>query len=293
MKNVIDNLIQASRKWEILYHSFFDRDNYNLDKNQWYMEESLISLYGLPIYDTLSTRQKQQLSKLEASQIIYCYAQSETIMCHFMARHLLDLGFASDEFTFLIREQIEEYRHQDMFMRALELLWNTYIPITGFLARQARISSKYLSARRFFLLQIIVELISDDFGKMCYNNNQVNKLVQDVSKYHSIEEARHIIFAQQYIDQALQDLNIFERTFGGIIMALDIYFMNAWYIRQEFYDQIGISDSKIYYKQAMQHYKKNMKKNFMSKQWQEIIKKYKLITPFNKFFIKLLTGTSW
>ena len=95
------------------------------------------------------------------------------------------------------------------------------------MARQARVSSKYLSARRFFLLQIIVELISDDFGKMCYNNSQVNKLVQDVSKYHSIEEARHIIFAQQYIDQALQDLNIFERTFGGIIMALDIYFMNA------------------------------------------------------------------
>lgn len=88
------------------------------------------------------------------------------------------------------------------------------------------------------MLQIIVELISDDFGKMCYENTQVNKLVQDISRYHHIEESRHIAFAREYIDHRLQHLNFFERTFGGIIAAMDIYFMNAGYIRKEFYQQI-------------------------------------------------------
>lgn len=122
MANLIKQLIKTSRSQETLFHSFFDRNNYDLKDGQWFMEESLISLYGLPIYNTLTESQKKQLSKLEVSQIIYCYAQSETIMCHFMARHLLTLPFASDEFTFLLREQVEEYRHQDMFIRALELL---------------------------------------------------------------------------------------------------------------------------------------------------------------------------
>jgi hypothetical protein len=119
---LVKQLIKISRNNEILFHKFFDRDGYNLDANQWFMEESLISLYGLPIRNTMTNEQKYQLSKFEASQIIYTYAQSETIMCNFMARHLLDLPFASDNFVFLIREQIEEYRHQDMFIRALELL---------------------------------------------------------------------------------------------------------------------------------------------------------------------------
>jgi hypothetical protein len=118
----VKQLIKTSRKNEILFHSFFDRDNYDTNENQWFMEESLISLYGLPIRDSMTNAQKHKLSKLEASQIIYTYAQSETIMCNFMARHLLDLPFASDNFIFLVREQIEEYRHQDMFIRALELL---------------------------------------------------------------------------------------------------------------------------------------------------------------------------
>jgi hypothetical protein len=122
MSNLIKQLIKTSRSQEVLFHSFFDWDNYDLSDDQRFMEESLISLHGLSIYDTLTEQQKKQLSKLEVSQIIYCYAQSETIMCHFMARHLLDVSFGSDEFTFLLREQIEEYRHQDMFIRALELL---------------------------------------------------------------------------------------------------------------------------------------------------------------------------
>ena len=89
----VKQLIKTSRDNEILFHKFFDRENYNIDDDQWFMEESLISLYGLPIWDTMTIKQKFQLSKLEASQIIYTYAQSETIMCNFMARHLLDLPF--------------------------------------------------------------------------------------------------------------------------------------------------------------------------------------------------------
>lgn len=290
MKNkLIQKLIDTSRKNEDLFQRFFDRDNYDVSPDQWFMDESLLSLYWLPIYDTLTLKQKQDLSKLETSQIIYCYSQSETIMCNFMARHLLSLPFASDEFVFLLREQVEEYRHQDMFVRALELLWNTYIPITWFLARQAKISSMILPAKRFFLLQIIVELISDDFWKMCYNSPHVNKLVQDVSEFHHIEEARHIVFAEQYIDKKLKNLTYFWRTFGGIIMALNISFMNTWYIREDFYKQIGLTDTKKLYKAAIWQYKLNAKKNFTSPEWRRIISKYRLITWLNKYFIKKVT----
>jgi hypothetical protein len=76
-------------------------------------------------------------------------------------------------------------------------------------------------------------------------------------------------------------------------MALDIYFMNVWYIREEFYQQIGLNDTKKLYNEAIKNYKKNTFKNFSSKEWLEIIKKYRLITPFNKFFIRFFTGISW
>ena len=73
-------------------------------------------------------------------------------------------------------------------------------------------------------------------------------------------------------------------------MALDIYFMNVWYIREEFYQQLGLHNTKQLYKDALKNYKQNALKNFSSKEGLEIIQKYKLITPLNKFFIKILTG---
>jgi hypothetical protein len=42
---------------------------------------------------------------------------------------LLKYKLQSPEYNFILREQIEEYRHQDMFTRILEMLKSKHIEI--------------------------------------------------------------------------------------------------------------------------------------------------------------------
>lgn len=289
---LLQAMVHTSRENESKYSTFFDWKNYNPENDHYFMEPELLSLYHLPIYNELTPQQISKLSHLEGCQIIYCYAYTEWVMCYFLAKYLLTLPYWSPEYNFIVREQVEEYRHQDMFSRALELLKSEHLPIKGFLKRQSIISAKILWPKRFFLLQIAVELISDDFGKLCYSNPNVSKIVQDISKFHHIEETRHITYAKMILDDKLSDLNFFERTFWGIALALDVYFINAGYIREEFYKKIWLNNTKQLYKQAIAHYKQNAKKNFLSPEGKKIMQKYRLLTRLNKPIIKRLTGIS-
>ena len=81
------------------------------------MPPELLSIFGTPLFDQLSPIQIRELSRLEVIQILYLYAYTESVMCLYLARHLVKSDFGSDEHAFILREQIEEYRHQDMFLR--------------------------------------------------------------------------------------------------------------------------------------------------------------------------------
>ena len=87
-----------------------------------------------------------------------------------------------------------------------------------------------MPAKYFFLLQITIELISREMGRLIFSDHRVNQLVRDISLMHEREEALHIAFSDTYLQRSFQDAGFFVRTFGGICMALDIAFINTFYI---------------------------------------------------------------
>src|SRR5687768_6208635 len=82
-----------------------------------FMPATLISLEGHPLYDTLSAEQKKELSRREIAQVMYSYGWSEGLACYFFNQRILKLPPDSIEYRYLIKELIEEFRHQDMFSK--------------------------------------------------------------------------------------------------------------------------------------------------------------------------------
>ena len=109
-------LTKISRDDSHSFEDFFQWDKYSKDDGGYFMPPELLSIYGTPLFETLITWQLQELSRIEVIQILYLYAYTESVMCLYLARHLVKSDFGSDEHAFLLREQIEEYRHQDMFL---------------------------------------------------------------------------------------------------------------------------------------------------------------------------------
>src|SRR5471030_3241310 len=117
----IERLIKISKERPLLPETFVPwHEAPTVDEV--FLPESLNSLEGLEIYHTLNQQQKLDLGRHEAVQVMYSYGWSEGLFCLFMNRYLLTLQPDNVEYRFLLRELIEEFRHQEMFAQAVAQL---------------------------------------------------------------------------------------------------------------------------------------------------------------------------
>lgn len=199
--HTIQSLTQISRQSSQAFEEFFDWSKYRKDDGEYYMPPELLSLYGTSLYDTLDHDQIRELSRIEVIQIIYLYAYTESVMCYYMARHLVKSDFGSEEHAFILREQFEEYRHQDMFLRGLQILGMDFKPMSRFTKWWTGLEAILLPSKIFFLLQITIELISREVGRTTFSDTRIHPLVRDLCLMHEREEARHITFSDLYLHE--------------------------------------------------------------------------------------------
>jgi len=294
VENNIDLLIKTSREKSLFFEEFYDWKNYEFSEsmiwNVWFIDEELISIYWTDEYNNLTEFQRKKLSHLECCQIIYTYASSEAIFCLFLARVLLRYNLWTPEYNFILREQIEEYRHQDMFTRVLEILKSKHTEISNFWKYTMKLESLNVFPKYFYILQVVIEIISWDFWWKCIQNKYVHKLVRDASIIHELEEKRHIEFAKIMLDRYFENSWYFWKTLGGWFVLLDILFINAHYIKIENFEKLWVDNYKHLYKVAKNNRKKSKLKNFNSKRWMNFINKYWFITSWNRWAFRFFLG---
>src|SRR6187549_3948348 len=116
----VERLIRLSETHPVLPDEFIP---WNRKENQEpLMPEEIVSLYGHPLFDTLTADQKRELGRHELVQVMYSYAWAEGLACIIFNKRLLSIPPDSVEYRYLVKELIEEFRHQDMFARTIRLL---------------------------------------------------------------------------------------------------------------------------------------------------------------------------
>src|SRR6202012_1280191 len=101
----IERLIKISRERPLMPDSYIPWQE-EVQPGDIYLPETLTSLQGLPVYDTLTPAQKLDLGRHELVQVIASYAWGELLFCLFMTRHMLSLPVDNVEHQFLVREMI-------------------------------------------------------------------------------------------------------------------------------------------------------------------------------------------
>jgi len=221
----------------------------------------LTSLQGLAIYDTLTPAQKLELGRHELVQVIFSYGWGECMFCLFMTRHMLTLQPDNVEHKFLIRELIEELRHQEMFTQVISKLGGSPLPQTRMHKFFGMFSNKYLPADYLFMGSVSVELVTDIYGNYVRKNPQVYTVLRKMFDLHTIEEARHIIFTKSLLAEYSAKAGYIKRTMYSYVILMNIYFIRTMYVKKEIYERIGIKDADIVYKLAYNNYKKKFSEN--------------------------------
>lgn len=243
-----------------------------------FLPEVLTSLQGLEIYDTLTPTQKLELGRHELVQVISSYAWGECLFCLFMTRHILTLPQYNTEHRFLLRELIEEFRHQEMFGQAIQKLGGEPIAQNRLHKFFGEFSNKYLPADYLFMGSVSVELVTDIYGNYARRTPNIYPVLKKMFDLHNIEEGRHILFTKSILKTYSTKAGYIKRTLYSYVILFNILFVRTMYVKKEIYERIGMENPDLAYRLAQ----KNFKQKFADKCLTDIIEFVDSWKGFNK-----------
>jgi hypothetical protein len=256
----IERLIKISREHPLMPETYIPWHE-ELKDGEIFLPELLTSLQGLEIYDTLTPAQKLELGRHELVQVIASYAWGECLFCLFMTRHMLTLPQNNVEHQFLRRELIEEFRHQEMFMRAISQIEGSPLPQTRIHKFVGELTNKYLPADYLFMGSVSVELVTDVYGDHSRRNREVYQVLRKMFELHNIEEGRHIVFTKSLLEKYSSKAGYFKRTLYSYVILLNIYFIRTMYVKKEIFERIGMENPDKVYKLASHNFKQKFANN--------------------------------
>jgi hypothetical protein len=272
----IERLIKISKEKPLLPEIFVPWKE-DPQASEIYLSEKLTSLYNHPLYQTLTRTQQVELGRHEVVQVMFSYAWSEALFCLFMNRYIISLMPDSIEYRFIVRELIEEFRHQDMFAQAIKRIGGSPVKPTAMHRMVGLFTARFMPADAVFLSGLSVEIMADTYGNYMRRDPEVYQVLRKVAELHNIEETRHIIFAKDFLNRYILKAGFIRRSIYSLIVLLNIYFMRTLYVKKEIFERIGVENPEMVFGEAF----KNYKKNFASECLGDIIKVVQEWNGFN------------
>ena len=253
-ENEIERLIKISKERPMLPEVYVPW-NENLKPGEEYLPEKLQSLQGMAVYDTLTTLQKLELGRHEIVQVLYSYGWGEGLFCLFMSKYILTLQPDNVEYRFLLRELIEEYRHQEMFSQTITKLNGQPLKPSRLHRFIGLFTAKYLPVDFLFMGSLSVELVTDTYGDKTRKHPAIYIVLKKVFDLHSIEEGRHIHFTKGLLKRYSDNAGFVKRSVYSFVILFNLCFIRSLYVKKEIYERIGVKNPGKVYKMALKNYK--------------------------------------
>jgi P-aminobenzoate N-oxygenase AurF len=214
--------------------------------DMFYMPEHRVSLYGTPLWDRMSRRQRIDLSRHEIASTASVGIWFELILLQLLARHIYDLPATADHVRYALVEIGDECRHSVMFSRMIEKLGcPSYGP--GPLAHNlGRLLKTVAAGPEVFAAILIAEEILDAFQRELMIDESVQPLVRRVSQIHVIEEARHVRYAHEELERQMAAASPAARTWARWVVARSAWVISRRLIHPDAYAAVGLDAAEAH-----------------------------------------------
>ena len=193
----------------------------------------------------LTPEQRATLSKEELASIVRFGILFEAILLSGFGYQLaLSTDVTDPRFTYALHELGEETRHSRLFVRLVEELKPTQRnPFNSPFAARIRSRMLPLLLRRPATLDAFVlagEEIPDLFQKLAAEHPDTDEYVRDVSRYHRMEEARHLAFARTTVGEHYREATWTDRFAVRWLVPLGIVGMFDMMVQPFVYQTVGL-----------------------------------------------------
>lgn len=204
-----------------------------LSLDDFWLPPATLSLTGLAEFERQPELVQRRLSQYEFLHFIQAGLWLEGMFVERLSRALPKTR-SQAEYAYNLHEIREEAGHSLMFLRLMELS-GLHLPLSSFqrpwvadfLGRQAPEHSTL-----FWLAVVIGEEVPDKLNRFVRSHGDtINPLIQQMSRLHIIDEARHIARSRHALEQRLASASALQRTIlRPLASTLLTQFARAFYL---------------------------------------------------------------
>lgn len=225
----------------------------------WFMQPERLSLYGTPLWETLDEERRRELSRHEVASIASVGLWFELILMQMMVRELYDADPRSARTQYALTEIGDECRHSVMFGRTIERLGVPSYGPSSHVHRLGRGFKTLASGASGYASILVAEEILDRWQRELMKDDRVQPLIRMVSRIHVLEEARHMSFAREQIENLVPTLSRRALAWHRAITANTALFVARSLVHPQAYAAVGL-DPREARRQALAnpHYRETM-----------------------------------
>lgn len=211
-----------------------------LAPDRWFTPQHRSSLYGTPLWDTLTEPQRITLTRHEAASIAGLGVWFETILMQLLIREYYRQDPTAPHAQYALTEVADECRHPVMFGRMIDKLGCPVYRVGAFDDALGRWIAATATGPRMYAAILIAEEVLDTRRREAANDETVQPLIRMVSRIHVIEEARHVRYAREELARQVRAAGRRRLAFDRLVIARAAYLTGSRLIAPEAYRAVGI-----------------------------------------------------
>ncbi len=243
---------------QIRYEDPLERiDWQGIDRECWWLPPQLLSLAGVPEFEQLTVRARQQVSHLEYVHLLEAGLWLES---QFMGR-LARLAHRSADVAHRARflhEVREEAGHSLMFVELLQRSGYGAAGARGFGTRAVDLCGNLLSSRSalFWAMVVIGEELPDQLNRRLRRGVEeatLSAVVYRIADIHTRDEAMHCAFAREQCRQSAARCPAWQRALlaPALSVAFDLYARYVYFPSAAIYARAGLAPARLWRVRAL------------------------------------------
>ncbi|MGH3359671.1 MAG: AurF N-oxygenase family protein [Nocardioidaceae bacterium] len=220
-----------------------------LERDKLYVPEHRSTLYGTPLWDTMSQQQRVELTKHEVASLASMGIWFETILMQMLIRRAYDRDPRSANVQFTYTEIGDECRHSVMFAKLVDKLGTPFYKPVSSLHSGGRVLKTISNGPMCFAGALFVEEILDQLQREAMVDESVQPLARAVARVHVVEEARHMRFAREEAAIEFAEQGAAAKEWSKLIVGATAFLASTQLIHPHVYTNVGL-DTKEARRQA-------------------------------------------
>jgi hypothetical protein len=198
------------------------------------------SLFGTPLWDSLTAEARVRLTQHEFSSISGVGIWFEMILMQMVLRDVYDQDPATAHVQFALTEIADECRHSVMFARVAQKYGAPSYRPGPAAHRLGRWFKTLAHGPNVYAAILVAEEVLDILQRDLIADARVQPLTREVSRIHVIEEARHMRFARDEIVRRTASMSRRQRAEQRFVLGVVANIITESLVHPDVYAAVGL-----------------------------------------------------